>query len=191
MLHLLTEEHKKKVSKEYARRVWIVVSVIITALLFVSFAFLYPTYRMSHGRYAEILDQKKDIDTKIAVRQNDTSVDSVASISTSISALRMFNNEQDPATLITTLLAQKPKGVAIVRISYQSSPKAGVTRIELSGKSDTREHLVLFSQQVKNSKLFINVDVPLSSFAREKDIDFSMRVTVGTSTQATTLQHEK
>lgn len=184
MLHLLTEEHKKKVSTEYAYRVGVVVSCAVIVLSAVSFGFLYPTYAITHNGYAEALRQETDITAKIAERQNDTSADSVKGISTSIAALRMFNNETDPVNVVSRVINKKPRGVSIIHVSYQNAGGGkGSPTLNIIGKSDTREHLVTFSQQVRSDTTFVSADVPLSAFAREKDIDFSMKVVVSTSTK--------
>jgi len=186
MLHLLTEEHKKKVTTEYNRRVGIVISAVAVILSVASVAMLLPSYLMVHSRYAEAQAEKQDVEGKIAARQNDTSATSIQSVTTSIAALRMFSTKVEPSVLMVRLVADKPRGVSITHIAYvpQNPGQSASSSLEIVGRSDTRSDLVLFSQQVKSDRAFSGIDVPLSSFARDTNIDFTMKATVSSSFDA-------
>jgi len=79
--------------------------------------------------------------------------------------------------IIRDLLEAKPSGIAITGILYSEDDK-GVRQILVTGTSLNRESLVGFSQNVKKLDEFEGVNLPVSNFAKDSDIDFSMQITL-------------
>ncbi len=182
MLHLLTDEYKKKVSREYAFRVWIVVSLIVLVISILSALFIAPAYLKINAVYNKILAEKEDYSEKIKSRQDDNSVDGVRNITNTIAALKNFNSKESTRDIVLNLVSKKQKGISLSHIAYGLT-KSGLI-LEVAGKAETRSSLVAFSDQLKKDVSFTGVTIPLSSFAREKDIDFSLKLSVSSSTKS-------
>lgn len=177
MLHLLTEEHKEKVVKEYQKRAWTVVGLGVLAVIVISTVFIIPVYVMSFGRYLDVQNLKQNLDKEIAIRENATTAQNIKDISSSISALNLFKDNDLPTVYIEKLVALKSRGVKINSIVFTPS-EGSETAIDISGVADTRNSLVVFSETLKADKTFSSVNIPLSSFAKEKNIDFSLKLLI-------------
>ena len=176
MLHLLTDEYKKKVSREYAHRVLIVVSCIVIGLSALGILLIAPSYLKIHSTYTKLINERDLYAEKIKSRQDDNSVDGLRNVMNSITILNTYGQQYSVRDIVLDLVARKQKGISISRISF-SKPK-DISILEVSGKADTRASLVSFSEELKKDTAFSGVTIPLSSFAREKDIDFSLKLTV-------------
>jgi len=65
MLHLLTEEHRQKVVREYRKRVLVVFFLGLLSVSLVSFVFILPTFFMSYGRYSDFQLKTKTLDVEL------------------------------------------------------------------------------------------------------------------------------
>lgn len=177
MLNLLPEEQKKKVTQEYSKRIWIVLCFGVIAVVAVSATFLIPVYVMAYGTYADFLNQKKELDSRIAASERDTSAESVRDISGAIRILKQYNVATPPTKLIESVVKNRAPGVRIVHISYTPSQNDPVA-IDISGRATTRTALVNFSDKLKANPDFSSVSIPISNFAKEKNIDFTAKLIV-------------
>lgn len=176
MLHLLTEEYKKKVEREYTYRVLIVVSIIIIILSLLGLILIAPSYIKIHSTYSKLTAERDSYAEKIKLRQDDNAVDGIRSVQNSITVLKNYSQVYSVRDIVLSLAAKKQKGISISRFSY-SKPK-DVPTVDMSGKAESRASLMSFSDQLKKDSAFSGVTIPLSSFAREKDIDFSLKLSV-------------
>jgi hypothetical protein len=181
MLHLLTEEHRKKVVSEYKKRVTIIFLIGFLVILTISFACLMPTYFMSHGRYQEVLIKKQSLDAQTSVKLDDSSSQSVRDMVSSVEALHIFDSDKSLSAIIGDIVSHKPNGVQVKAVVINPAQDTSVV-IDVGGVAQNRSSLVLFSDSLKADPLFTQVSVPLSNFAKEKDITFSMKILVASST---------
>jgi hypothetical protein len=176
MLHLLTDEYKKKVSREYAHRVLIVVSVIISFLSVIGIILIAPSYLKINSIYTKITSDRDSYSEKIKLRQDDSSVDGVRNVMNSISILKTYNTQYSVRSILLDLVSRKKKGISISHIAFSNTKDSPTLRV--AGKADSRASLVSFSEELKKDTNFTGVTIPLSSFAREKDIDFILKLTI-------------
>ena len=60
----------------------------------------------------------------------------------------------------------------------QTSKEKGSTTVLISGVASNRDSLVTFSTLLKESKLFADVLVPVSSLTKDKNLPFSMNISI-------------
>lgn len=190
MLHLLTEEHRQKIVKEYRKRILIVSLMGLAAIIFISAVLLLPTFIISYGKYSEIRSRLAIVESELGAKNTDTSVADLRDISDSISALNLFANQKPILPIIEGIVVAKPDGIALRGLVFTPSqavsaeiPVAPLV-IDLSGVAKTRKDLVAFQEKMKLDTFFSSVTVPLSNFAKDKDITFSMKLIVSTTTKA-------
>lgn len=185
MLHLLTEEHRQKVVREYRKRVLVVLFLGLLSASVVSLVFILPTFFLSYGRYSDFQSKTKALDAELVTNEDPGSSENIKSVTTSIDALRTFNSKKEIYPLISGLIEGVASGIQIKNIIFTPNEVEGMV-IDLSGKADTRKNLVAFDQKLKSNALFSEIIIPLGSFAKEKNIDFSMKVIVSTTTPTQT-----
>lgn len=182
MLHLLTEEHRQKVIKEYRKRVLVVFFLGLFFVSVVGAIFIMPTFFLSYSRYSDFKNKEASLDSELKRIENAGSSDSVKETALTMEALKMFSNKKDIAILIENLTKEKSQGVQIKNLIFTPGETNTVV-IDIAGRADTRRSLVTFEQNLKGNDLFDDVIVPIGSFAKEKNIDFSMKLFVSTSTK--------
>lgn len=185
MLHLLTEEHRQKVVREYRKRVLVVFFLGLLSVAFVSLVFIFPTFFMSYGRYSDFQLKTKTLDSELVKNEGQGSSENIKSVAISIDALRLFDSKREIYPLVSGLIQGVVPGIQIKNIIFTPNDTEGMI-IDLAGKADTRKSLVAFDQKLKSSDLFSEIIIPLGSFAKEKNIDFSMKIIVSTITPVAT-----
>jgi hypothetical protein len=176
MLHLLTDEYKKKVEREYRYRVLTVVSLIIIVLCVFGLILITPSYLKIHSTHSKLTAERDSYTEKIKSRQDDNSIDGIKSVQNAITILKSYSQQYSVRDTVLNLASKKQKGISISRFAY--SKTKDVPTVDISGKADSRASLMSFSDQLKKDTSFSGVTIPLSSFAREKDIDFSLKLSV-------------
>lgn len=183
MLNLLPEDQKKKVVAEYTKRIWATISLGAISVVIISATFLIPVYLMSHGTYADSLKVKRELEKQISISQKDTSAEGVKDIAATVSILKKYTPVDMPSRLIESVIKAKPGGISLARISYTPSQDSPDT-IDITGKANTRASLVSFSKNLQADTDFSSIYIPISNFAREKDIDFSVKLLAAPRTAA-------
>ena len=136
---------------------------------------------MSYGRYSDFQLKTKALDDELVKSEGQSSSENVKEVAISIDALRSFDGKKEIYPLVSGLIQRVVSGVQIKNIIFTPNEAEGMI-IDLAGKSDTRKSLVAFDQKLKSNPLFSEIIIPLGSFAKEKNIDFSMKIIVSTST---------
>jgi hypothetical protein len=177
MLHLLPESHKKKIISEYKRRFFIVFLLGIVSIVVISAVFAIPSYIISFARYSDISYQKDIVDKEFAGIQKEDSSKDVKEILDMVSVIK--NNASDiiPTGAIEQILSKTNAGITIKNISYTPSDDTSVV-VDISGRSDTRQNLADFVETLQKTENFSGVELPVSSFARDRDINFSLKIMI-------------
>lgn len=185
MLHLLTEEHRQKVIKEYRKRILVVFFLGLLFVSVISAIFILPTFFLSYGRYSDFKIKEKTLDSELLLIEGAGSSEGVKDVALTIEALQMFADKKSVTVLIENVTKERPQGVQIKNLIFTPG-EAKTMIIDIAGRADTRRSLVTFEQNLKANAFFDDVVVPIGSFAKEKNIDFSMKLFASASTTAST-----
>ncbi len=174
MFNLLPESEKKILRREYARRRAFVFFIACGALIVIAVVMLIPSYVLSHVKYGAAITDR-DATTK---ESKDSPALPVGDMQ-HIQDLLTFVGTGQPATtsssIITTVAMARPKGIKILSISLVWGDKPAA---QVRGISATRESLRTFTDALKTSNIFDAVDLPVSSFAKDADIPFTIGMTI-------------
>lgn len=174
MINLLPIEEKKKTRAEYRFRLGIIVAFAITALSLISLALLFPVYLLTLSKYqfaSEKLikleseqgrtEQEKEINTKIKAVNKE---------------IDLFSKENKKSVvfseIVMKIIETKGSTIKIQNMFYEPSPER--ERFVISGRADDRDSLALFIERLKKDSFFTTVDIPISSYIKSVDIDFSV-----------------
>lgn len=77
---------------------------------------------------------------------------------------------------IKKVIERRPAGVKIVGLSYQPQKDADnlSAKLSLNGVSNNREAIVGFVKKLQQEPSFSSINVPVSDFAKDRDIEFSL-----------------
>jgi len=177
MINLLPLEEKKKVRGEYFARLTITGLFFLLATLAIAMVFLISSYvslnteestareRLEAYASEEAQDAKefdqviKDTNKKLEILQGDDR------------SKRIYDE-------VFGVIIGSKGAVRITGLTYEKD-KTDIKRVRLAGISPDRESLLAFTNILEQENLFTNVEVPVSNFVKEHDIEFSMEITLG------------
>lgn len=175
MINILDTTEKKKILTEYRFRLASVSIFAVAALVTVSLILLVPTYMLavSKNNNAEkdlaVLKEKygsggkeKDISTQIRDANNKISL--------------LSNNDTNarlsPSQVVLNILKIKGSTIKIYGFTYDSV--VNQERIVLVGRALDRDSLASFVEILKRDPTFTNITLPISSYVKSTNIDFSI-----------------
>lgn len=175
MLNILSTTEKKKIITEYRLRLAVVSVFAIGALVTTSLVLFAPAYLLavSKNTSAEVQlsalekkygDSKQEKEIAAQIRDVNTKILLLLGSDTSARLL--------PSEIISKILNIKGSSIKIFGITYDST--ANQERIVLTGTATNRESLALFVEALKNDTAFTSVTMPISSYVKSANIDFSI-----------------
>ncbi len=183
MVNLLTIFEKKRILKEYRIRLAIVSLLTTSLLLTISIILLVPSYILSSRKHSTVFKQlsleKKKITT---LAEGKDPIKITKDINNKLDILKKANTTlPDPYYVIVTIIKHKPKGIFIKSILYDKNENE--EKITISGISENRETLLIFLRSMESESRFFGVELPISSFVKGENINFSMRITIKGNTK--------
>lgn len=178
MLNILSTEEKKKILMEYRLRLAVVSIFAVSALVFVSLVLLAPAYLLAVSKYNSASRDLAVLDAKYGgtTGQEKEIATQIRDINKKIQLLLGSDTDTrlTPPQAIEETLKNSNKSIKIVGIMYD--PVLGNERIVLTGTALDRESLALFLETLKKDTTFTNVTLPISSYVKSANIDFSIVV---------------
>ena len=182
MINLLTKEGQEKLIREYRRRrlvvacfpravIWLVGLVTVGALVY-----------QIHQKQAETDEALNRV--SLEPNANAGTQDSLQETNADIATLKKSGTSRPSLSgLWKNVLEDKANGVRITDWRWGIDTKTKVTKLELVGRSSTRQALLDFIEKLKQNKTFTTVDSPISNLIKNRDLDFTITLTIN--------QHEK
>lgn len=170
-MNFLPEEEKILLKKEYLRRVLVVAGIFVFISVFLNITLLAPLFLNFKIQENEL---KKRLDLS---QKNLSAIDSkettsfIKEINEKISILD-FSNIPTKSELVKKIISLKPEPVRLNNISISQ------TDVIIKGKADRRTDFVNFVDSLKMEKTFQKVDSPVSNLVKEKDIEFSLTISL-------------
>ncbi len=175
MFNLLQDSLKSEVKKEYYLRRLIVALFFVLSMEVTFIVFIFPSWILSNIKQ----DDNKTRVTEIDISKDDSDSSAVRPL------IRLLNNEFsmidksldyiEILPMLNEILDKKNSSIKITQFSYVSTGSTTAT-LSIRGTSLTRDSLVKFKSSMDSIEIFKSVDLPISNFAKDKDIDFSMNI---------------
>ena len=180
MINLIPPAAKKKVLVEYWVRVISVWLILWAVTLFVSASILLPTYVLISTQVAVHEESAEIASQKVASYENV----SVALIGASQQAKMVADEEALPRFSEYLDLVESLQGsdIQITEVSM-SRDEQGFTPIMVSGVATDRLALASFKDRLLANAQIAVVDLPISNLARDKNIAFTITITLAKQEQ--------
>lgn len=170
MFNLLLPQDKVAVYREYMTRLVIVALGAFICLEIIGVIALLPSYILLRSDERTALVKKTQV-------QNQTENSELTSIVTA-TKISVDGLHTTPQILFRELIAgitqARGQGIKLNDIEYITD--AGKIHLQISGVAQTRQSLVVFSKELQKNPLFGSVEVPISDFVKEKNIEFSLDI---------------
>lgn len=173
MINLLPFEEKKKLLTEYRLRLGVTVMFALAALVGSGLILLSPSYVLAlmRANYTEkmVLDLESKVKRAVQEKQINTEI---AEVNRKIEILNSGRSEHLVVSeVVKKLMAIRPATIKISGIMYDPGVNE---RIMLTGVARDRESLASFIDTLHKDNTFNTVNLPISSYVKSKDIDFSI-----------------
>jgi hypothetical protein len=179
MANLITEKQKKEIRTDYIVRLSAVSLLILSLLGIFLLAYIIPYYISLAKKDIIVAEQFEKI---INVENKENTGESVLSEVTmtleQIKAIELYSQDTFvPLPYIDEIIDSTNPGVRINNISF-SIIEETQGQFLVNGISKDRESLVDFIEDLKSKTIFTQVESPVSDFAKDKDVSFSIKINI-------------
>lgn len=176
MFNFLPSKTREELRKEYKRRRWSVFFIFTFFLGTISVVFFVPTCLTV---YLEKQHLSEELDTLKKESNNLTNLElseKLKNISKITSTLKPYIKEVPVTEILDSILERKSEDIILFSFAIKNEKNQGKLQISLSGIARDRDVLLQFSESLKEEEFISEVDIPLSSFTKEENLDFSMQI---------------
>lgn len=177
-MNLLPITEKDNLKKGLRLRFLILISFIVSGAFLAGIVMLAPAYLIGLGNFSRLNFENNS--PRVEASDSDTQfLNLPAEIDAKSKFLQNYNSSvkvMDSFTEIVKFLPEEVKLDSINFIRGQSLDNKKGASIIISGIASNREMLISFSNSLKNSDTFSDVEVPVSSLTKDKDLPFTMNI---------------
>lgn len=178
MINLIPPSAKKSIIREYWKRT-VTVWLCLFSVLFIMLAvFLLPTYVMLLTEIDNLADESSFESESIV--KYDQSVSALKKANAEALLLLDQKSTTTPSLLITALVNYAGESIALNSFQLESLVTGG--DVSVSGVASTRQTLANFRDKVAADSNFSSVNLPISNLIKEKDLLFTMTMTLASTT---------
>ena len=172
MINLLPESEQKKLAREYAARVGIVLAAFLSGVLLLGILFLIPAYLSARAAYDAAMTRLGALDQAAVAKQIETAR-RANDLDQKLTLLKV-PSKLSAATVLEKLTAKRTLGISITNISYDRRSMG--TKLDVQGVSASREALIGFVKNLKSEQAFAEVYSPVSNLVKDRDINFTISI---------------
>lgn len=178
-MNLLSQKEKTANQRDYLYRFLAGLAGAILASLLVGGFSLLPLHFLIQAKQAEL---RTDL-ASLKSSQNTSGSEEVYRLLETANQQVDFLSFRSGLSLTATvkeIVACLPSGVTVTSLTYHPQEDAGghwVVAVSLKGVASRREAIMEFVKNLQTEPTFAGINVPVSSFAKDRDIEFSLTFT--------------
>ena len=174
MFKLLSDEARKKVSEEYILRRSVVMLVGISAVVVVGIVSLVPSYVISESHIHLAQARTAALKNSPTGGMRDELVSWLDVTNKKIKILSPNTQTSIPYENFIKVINSKPSGIRIAELEWSKTDTD--TSLIVRGNSNDRQALLDFQSKLNETNTFSKAVLPVSNFAKDKDIDFELKL---------------
>ena len=171
MLNLLPIDEKKRIFKLYRFRITIVVVWLGVVAFLVAILSLIPIYIIARAEQSTLNQELTQLKNQPEFRIEEGLQKDIKEINQKLNAFSGDNAISLSQQVLLPLLHVLPSDIHLSEIFY-SAPGETPAGITLVGVADTRTALQSFADDLEKSDAFMNVELPISDFVKNQNVDF-------------------
>lgn len=175
MLNLLSTTEKKKVLVEYRLRLAVASVFAVGSLVTTSVILFAPAYLLAISKNTAAETQLAALEKKYGDSKQEKEIGAqIRDINTKILLLLGTDTSARmlPTEIISKILNTKKTEIKIIAITYDANTSQ--ERVVLTGTAKDRDSLADFIAELKKDTAFTGVTLPISSYVKSTNIDFSI-----------------
>jgi len=178
MFNVLPQEEKIAIQKEYRVRRLIVIGVFFIITLIIGLILLFPSYLVSQINAQNTASLLEAIQQELQKSKSHVATpEDISALREKIALLNAAKSSVSVSNLFSIIVAKKGNAVQLSNFTFKKNSD-GTLELAVGGNARTRDALTQFSRALEADPAFSAVDLPISSLAKDKDIDFTMTITV-------------
>ncbi len=175
MFTLIPEQYKKTIVREYHLRLATVGLALLFFGVMLAGAFLVPSFLLSQSKVQSV-DANLSVFNKPDVAERNKALEKeLVDTRNKLTILAPKTDKLFSHEIISKILYRKVAGVSLSAIVLNKSAD-GKGEARLSGVASNRDTLIAFSKALEKQEPFTEVVLPVSNFAKSRDIDFTLSV---------------
>ena len=182
MINLIPTSARRRIRTEYWVRVLSVWALTLAAALAIVATLLLPPYVLVTSQEAAYADSAADV--AAAVEAGDAAEAALADANAQ--ARRVITSAEQPrfSDLFAIIEAAAPNSVVIDSVAFSRSSEGMIEPIRVQGVAATRQALATFRDALDAQPRVTGVELPISNLASDRDLTFSLTVTVSADSDA-------
>ena len=179
MANLITEKQKKALKLDYRIRLCAVILFMICLLGFFILAYVVPYYVSLDKKDLKVAEQFKSV---IGVENKENIGESASQVvARTVEELKVvglyYQKSTSPSVYFSKVIQNKNSSVRIMSLSFNLGLD-GQSKLLVGGIAQSREGLVSFIEDLKVKAGFASVESPISDFAKDRDISFTLNIKI-------------
>lgn len=175
MLNILPTAEKKNVLIEYRIRLAVVSIFAIGAVAVSGAVLLVPAYLLAVSKHSSSNDQLSALEKKYGDSAQEKELGAqIREVNTKILLLLSGDTTDNltPSQVVAKIISLKSSDIKILSLSYETT--ANQERVVLTGAASDRDSLAGFFETLKKDPTFTSVTMPISSYVKSENIDYSI-----------------
>lgn len=176
LTNLLPEERIRSLRYVYFTRLAVVAVVLLSGVILVHGVLLLPSYLYVRNQVEERTASLAVLTTTLAGSEEKEISTRVAALGEDSAHLARLSSVPKASAAVRAITALPRSGIRLTGFSF--TPKTGAeTIMSVSGVATTREALRTFEQSLANQPFITSADLPISAYAKESNISFTISLT--------------
>lgn len=176
MFNLLPDSEKKSIMKEYSLRRFTVLAFFLFFLGVLASVSLFPSYILSSVKVREIEGQLSSVRQSTIFKEAESLASTLNTVNQKIIAVEPREEYVHLETLIERIAEKRGLSIRINGFKYSRGEGKNQGSIVVSGIARDRESLSAFLTALKEEEKFLEVNLPVSNFAQDRNAPFTVDI---------------
>ena len=177
LTNLLPPERRRAAKRDYFFRVATVAISALTCVVVGSGVLLIPSYLYVNQQIQVSQARSKDIDTQLASIKGQEASTRMATISGDADYLTRLSGIPTASAVFRAVLGVPRAGITLTGFTFTPPQTKDDGKMTLTGIASTREALRTYNDALTALPFVSNVDLPISSYAKDSVIPFTITLT--------------
>lgn len=178
LTNLLPPERQRNLFREHILQMCVVAVVLVIVLTLVSAILLFPTYVFLSKSYAIKESRLVGIESAISSADGTAFSARLSALSGDVEVLAKLGSTKSASEIIRTVLAVLHPGVALSGLTYAPATGKNSGVLTVSGTAISRDSLRNYQMALQSSPFSASAVLPVSAYAKDSDIAFTITVTL-------------
>lgn len=176
MINLLPPEEKKHHQHELTFRLTIISLILFSGAFLIGVILLTPAYLIANINEKAVLKELSFLEGSEESTERERISAELLTVKENLSALADDIPRESFYSIIDIVAAYHGDAIKLSHISYGRETGEKPSELRIGGKADRRDDLLSFTEDLKKNELFSDVILPVSSLAKDRDIEFSIEI---------------